>query len=183
MLFTYYRRYGYTITSKIMWKCENVNTRRFLHIDLISYIFLFLFKDALCTKQEADKGPCFSALQHEIQMEAAEGSKLKSSSCKRYLEDLLNKCSWRNTTYTSGDCHNHCSKWYHVFLSFIWLVIIEDIKVRKKAGWNLQCFSIFSLNKKLNCYWNWSTLIKRRWIGIESFLFQILKYLFISKRY
>jgi len=65
--------------------------------------------NALCTKQEADKGPCFSALQHEIQMEAAEGSKLKSSSCKRYLENLMNKCSWRNTTYTSGDCHNHCN--------------------------------------------------------------------------
>jgi len=62
-----------------------------------------------CTKQSADKGPCFSALQHEVQIEASEGSKLKSSSCKRYLEGLLNKCSWRNTTYTANDCHNYCN--------------------------------------------------------------------------
>jgi len=66
--------------------------------------------DSPCTRQAADKGPCFSALQHEVQMEAAEGSKLKSSSCKRYLEELLNKCSWRNTTYTATDCHSFCSK-------------------------------------------------------------------------
>jgi len=65
--------------------------------------------NGLCTEQPADRGPCFSALQHEVQMEAAEGDKLKSGSCKRYLEELLNKCGWRNTTYTSSDCHSFCN--------------------------------------------------------------------------
>ena len=69
-------------------------------------IWIFFFSDAVC-QEPIDPGPCFSALQYETQIEAAEG---KSENCKKYLEELLNKCSWRNTTYTSAQCHDHCSK-------------------------------------------------------------------------
>ena len=56
-----------------------------------------------------DTGPCFSALQYETQVEAAEG---KSEKCKKYLEELLNKCVWRNTTYSHAECSSNCSKCY-----------------------------------------------------------------------
>jgi len=56
--------------------------------------------------EPVDTGPCFGALQYETQVEAAEG---KSESCKSYLTDLLNKCSWRNTSFSETDCPKNCN--------------------------------------------------------------------------
>ena len=52
-------------------------------------------------------GPCYSALQYESQVEAAEG---KSETCKKYLEEVLSKCAQKNVSQGIDSCKQHCSK-------------------------------------------------------------------------
>ena len=52
-------------------------------------------------------GPCYSALQYESQIEAAEG---KSETCKKYLEEVLSKCAQKNVSHGIDSCKQHCSK-------------------------------------------------------------------------
>lgn len=78
-------------------------------------LLIIVFLDHICD-EPVDTGPCFSALQYETQVEAAEG---KSELCKSYLAELLNKCSWRNTTFSETDCPKNCSKYYmHLCICF-----------------------------------------------------------------
>jgi len=55
---------------------------------------------------EVDPGLCYTALTYETQVEAAEG---KSEVCKKYLEEVLSKCSQRNVSHTIEECQQHCN--------------------------------------------------------------------------
>ena len=54
-----------------------------------------------------ERGPCYSALQYETQVEAAEG---KSETCKKYLEEMLSKCAQKNMSQGIDGCKRLCSK-------------------------------------------------------------------------
>lgn len=59
----------------------------------------------------SERGPCYSALQYETQVEAAEG---KSETCKKYLEEIISKCALKNASQGIDECKNLCSM--YIFL-------------------------------------------------------------------
>lgn len=54
----------------------------------------------------SERGPCYSALQYETQVEAAEG---KSETCKKYLEEIISKCALKNASQGIDECKNLCN--------------------------------------------------------------------------
>lgn len=93
-------------------------------------------------------GPCYSALQYETQVEAAEG---KSETCKKYLEDTLSKCAQKNVSQSIDSCKQHCSKYLLVLPLIMSSVFgdlsslrnfksLDDILNERREGWREGCW-------------------------------------------
>ena len=100
---------------------KSTNNSVFTLIDILREIFLlvnpmkcfynlcssFFFLASTCLAL-AERGPCYSALQYETQVEAAEG---KSETCKKYLEETVSKCSHKNGSQGIEACRRLCSEY------------------------------------------------------------------------
>ena len=116
VLFVTRRRH--MIAAKI---CANITSLVQIESNIVqlngSYLFHLTLTAATCLAV-TELGPCYSALQYETQVEAAEG---KSETCKKYLEEVLSKCAQKNTSQGIDSCKQRCSK--YTFNKYFWVLL------------------------------------------------------------